>query len=569
MSTIEKKELQDDGHYCISVYDKDKQELVARWYENKEGQKDGPETSYFNGGIDIKHLTNWKNGQKDGVEEVYGIIYVLEGGYFPNLEHKNVFKVVEKYVYSNGKVVQGEKISYPKELDDDAIEILKNSACKEKAGIEINNDFGFCNPVIVRDSKTNKIKKISFDQLERVWNSMGYHRCSCTYDMEFDKEGREYNGKAKIELWARKGIYDIEKGKLTYGSFYNGEEKRIRYYYKYGLDRIEYFGGAIETFSYNKDGKLDGPNNCVLNNAYHDHEMYKKCTYKNGKLDGEYKETPEYKEGGRTLECFYKEGILDGRYFEETKEHKIECNYKDGNLDGEYKKYVKTKDGSWKLSKEINYKDGVLDGKYVDSKSNLIYRNGKIVSGESTVVDYTGNGYTYTYVNESEYKITYFDRFNHIKKIESFKNNKLDGICRDDKTFTTYKEGKKNGECHFEKEGCKVYCNYKDDVLDGPYEERDKVGRKKCEGFYSDGKKNGIWKIYSTNGDLIETLRYEQGEDVTNRYNTLKKVASKSIAEEDKISESSADRIILPRKSKTKKIIDIAIAKIQNKLDKQ
>ena len=95
------------------------------------------------------------------------------------------------------------------------------------------------------------------------------------------------------------------------------------------------------TFSYNKDGKLDGPNNCVINNAYHDHEMYKKCTYKNGKLDGEYKETPEYKEGGRTLECFYKEGILDGRYFEETKEHKIECNYKDGNLDGEYKKYVK------------------------------------------------------------------------------------------------------------------------------------------------------------------------------------------------------------------------------------
>lgn len=575
MSTIEKKELQDDGHYCISVYDKDKQELVARWYENKEGQKDGTETVYVDGGKSIKHLINWKNGKKDGVEEIYENINVLVGGWsYSDLEYNLVSKVVKRNVYSDGNFVQGEKISYPKKLDNDAIKMLNKSAFAEKAGIKVNH-FSIYNPVIVRDDQTNQIKKISFDDLSHIWGGYGRVGCHCIYDMEFDKEGREYNGKAKIELWARQGVYDIEKGKLTYGSFNNGEEKGIRYYYKYGIDRIEYFGGAIETFSYNKDGKLDGPNNCVLNNAYHDHEMYKKCTYKNGKLDGEYKETPEYKGGGRTIECFYKEGILDGRYFEETKEHKIECNYKDGNLDGEYKEYVKTKDGSWKLSKEINYKDGVLDGKYVDSMSDLIYRNGKIVSGER-IVNVNSRKTIYTYKNESEYKVAYYNGCS-IEKMESFKDNKLDGIYADYEKdeFITYKEGKKNGKCRFKKEGGTVYCNYKDDILDGPYEERDKVGHKKCEGFYKDGQKEGIWKIYATdytssNGNVtaIETLRYEQGKDVTNRYNALKKVASKRIAEEDKISESSADRIILPRKSKTKKIIDIAIATIQNKLDK-
>ena len=105
-----------------------------------------------------------------------------------------------------------------------------------------------------------------------------------------------------------------------------------------------------------------------------------------------------------------------------------------------------------------------------------------------------------------------------------------------------------------------------DDVLDGAYTEYFKNGKKRCEGSYSNGEKNGFWKTYADNGDLIEMRRYESGKDVTEHYNKLKKIAAKHIAKEDERSEGKDERVVLKRKRKLGKAIDFAKESIKEKL---
>ncbi len=643
MAVIEKRELQEDGHYQVSLYDEEKQKLVHRWSENKNGKKDGQEIEYFEGTDEIKRRTNWRDGLKDGAEEIYQQVDYLDKrvGDFKDRPHYTIrtkTKPQEINIFNKGELISSEKYTYPQPIggnDSDkrvhfdlgrAHAFLQKTSFVKKTGFDLDN---VRNPVIVQDGLTGEINRIAFDMEHHIlYGIYGYRK---VYDMNF-KNGEEYNGYCKddgllVNRYGERGkfSYKVEKGLLT--GIFSNREWQIEYYEKGLLTKIDY-GHSWETWSYNEKGELDGPNICKNDHG----ETCKECTYKNGKLDGEYKEIPSY-DNKRTIDCNYKDGKLDGSYFEETEDTRIECSYKDGNLNGEYKEYKRDEQGNFKLSKECSYKDGVLDGKYIEHAncrvsdhcsgfawgkldysglvSDLVYKDGQIISGkryecepdtrhvktiygglryigdpsfvdEESDVKRTKDGRVvypyiiikklYEYENESEYTcISYGDTkssyWGEISK-EHFKDGKLDGVCVDYNkgTTITYKEGKKNGHCSEPTEYGRIESTYKDDVLDGAYTEYFKNGKKRCEGSYSNGEKNGFWKTYADNGDLIEMRRYESGKDVTEHYNKLKKIAAKHIAKEDERSEGKDERVVLKRKRKLGKAIDFAKESIKEKL---
>lgn len=570
MAVIEKRELQEDGHYQVSCYDSGSQKLTHRWLETEYGKKDGMEIEYFAETDEVRHKTNWKNGKKDGIEEIYEMVDVLHGRHCHAITHKrseneyyDTFdiqkkrKLVEKTSFINGEITSSEKISYSGKFDDNTLKILAETVLV-KIGHMSPSAF---NIVVVRDGLTNDIRQISFDKedYDRGDGFSGSLYCySKCYDMKF-KEGKEYEGSCDCGRTYddNKCSYRVSQGKLT-GNFPSSDKKYYRVHYENNLlTKASYhFGHAFEKWSYNEEGQLEG-----LNIAQNDRgQIDKECTYKRGKLDGKYKETLTYT-NPRVVECFYTEGILDGPYMEETKDTKIICSYKSGNLDGDYKEYKRDKNGQFVLSKECSYKNGVLDGKYVEYPlilllynnsevkfiSNLVYENGEIVSGEKHEIKVhpyrTSEAEviaTYKYENKDEYICTsYCDNrkvWHGTSSRLHYKNGLLDGLCKDFENGIEayYKEGKKNGMCVEDTKYGKKESTYKDDVLDGQYTEYFANGKKKCEGNYSNGSKNGFWKTYADNGDLIEMRRFENGKDVTERYNKLKKIAAKHIEAEKK-----------------------------------
>lgn len=93
------------------------------------------------------------------------------------------------------------------------------------------------------------------------------------------------------------------------------------------------------------------------------------------------------------------------------------------------------------------------------------------------------------------------------------------------------------------------FSDLKKAIFEGPYVEFfDKVdGKKKIEGFYKNGQKEGVWKYYADDGTVINQEYWNEGNDCTAKYETLKKVASKRIETEDKLSEGKDERVILPK----------------------
>ncbi len=102
------------------------------------------------------------------------------------------------------------------------------------------------------------------------------------------------------------------------------------------------------------------------------------ASYVNGKYNGPYVEFDGF--GQISLRASYKNNQLHGKVAKFTNGNLVqESTYKNGILDGVYKEYSR----SGGIQKEINYKDGKLDGlfRYYDEngKINLEYnyKNGK------------------------------------------------------------------------------------------------------------------------------------------------------------------------------------------------
>ncbi len=102
------------------------------------------------------------------------------------------------------------------------------------------------------------------------------------------------------------------------------------------------------------------------------------ASYIDGKYNGPYLEFDE--NGQITLRAFYADNLLEGYWAKyQFGQLTFEATYKQGKLDGKYKEFR----GDGGLSKEISYKDGLLDGPYrfFDDAGNVVleytYRKGE------------------------------------------------------------------------------------------------------------------------------------------------------------------------------------------------
>ncbi|MBR3676437.1 MAG: hypothetical protein IKN71_04815 [Alphaproteobacteria bacterium] len=86
-------------------------------------------------------------------------------------------------------------------------------------------------------------------------------------------------------------------------------------------------------------------------------------------------------------------------------------------------------------------------------------------------------------------------------------------------------------KAYYENEQTKIEAEFKDGKMEGKYKEYYENGNLKEEGEYQDGEKNGIWKTYSEKNE-VSIQKFREGEDLTDLYNKMKKVAARRIEDE-------------------------------------
>ncbi|MBQ8870043.1 MAG: hypothetical protein IJ019_01545 [Alphaproteobacteria bacterium] len=95
------------------------------------------------------------------------------------------------------------------------------------------------------------------------------------------------------------------------------------------------------------------------------------------------------------------------------------------------------------------------------------------------------------------------------------------------------KDGKLNGELslynnyHNPKTTLRRKAHYKDNKLDGPYQEFFKNSSQvRISGSYKDDKKHGIWKYYDENGNVLTTEFWRDGKNETEKFKAIKKIVT-------------------------------------------
>jgi antitoxin component YwqK of YwqJK toxin-antitoxin module len=192
-------------------------------------------------------------------------------------------------------------------------------------------------------------------------------------------------------------------------------------------------------------------NNTIKKYDKHNIFVYKKCYYKNDKLNGFYED------------CYYK------KYYDTFIYVIKRCYYKNNKLNGYYEK--------WEIDNSLNpsifYKD------YFNIISNKIYPLKKCY-----------------YKNNKLYGkcIYYYDLTNIVFIIDHYKNNKKDGKC------IRYWD---NGNIkHIE--------YYKNDKLNGYKYEFYKNGIVEKLSFYKNNKLEGFSKIWNENGTIYSIYNYKK-----------------------------------------------------------
>lgn len=189
-----------------------------------------------------------------------------------------------------------------------------------------------------------------------------------------------------------------------------------------------------------------------------------KRDFKNGKLDGPFKEYSEY---GKWSEGFYKNGKLDGlvKSYYRSGELEVEGVYKDGFLDGPFKAYHK----NGKLCIEKFCKSGWRDGAFKEYYENGQLKEDSIFKQE--VLDGPQKAY--------------------------YENGQLESEA-------VYKDGKPEGlfRSYYEKGQLKGEGSYKNGELEGLLKSYFENGQLKQQRVYKDGKEDGLVTTYYENGKL-------------------------------------------------------------------
>lgn len=265
-----------------------------------------------------------------------------------------------------------------------------------------------------------------------------------------------------------------------------------------------------EYFSAAKNKPYSGPFFTLHDNG----ELKSEGNLKKGNLDDAFK---EYSESGQILtDVTYKNGILNGPYKEYFNYLKglvsEKGTYKNGKKDGPYTAFGLDSEVVW----EGTYDNGKSDAaKYdeLDRKNGIIYLKN------------TNKPYSGPYIEEG-ITLFFLDGKQRILKrdwgsgssFESYKDGKEDGLFLEYEngillTETNYKDGEKDGPFkeYYENGQLKEEGTYKDGKIDGLNKEYDENGELFLETTYKDGKKDGLSKIYY-NGKLYQESAYKDGD---------------------------------------------------------
>ncbi len=194
------------------------------------------------------------------------------------------------------------------------------------------------------------------------------------------------------------------------------------------------------------------------------------------------------------------EGKRDGLWkkkYPGTKQVRYEGTFKHGKEVGTFKFYCEDCKKQPSVVKEFKTGNSISEVKYYTPKGKLV-SEGKM-DGRNRIGEW----------------LYYPKKYSTVMTKEFYKNGKLDG-----KKFTYYPNGKVTEEINYSK-GIKEGENnhyspeevllkkmtYRNDLLVGEVFHYDASGSLMIEGFYKEGRKNGLWKYYK-HGKLILEEKY-------------------------------------------------------------
>jgi len=186
-------------------------------------------------------------------------------------------------------------------------------------------------------------------------------------------------------------------------------------------------------------------------------------------------------------------------------------NYPDGGIQyeadfiaGKPAGLMKRYDKSGNLAAEMLFEK---KGKRCDA--TLYYPNGKIAA-EGIFLDRDKDSVWNYYAEED----------GSIRITENWKNGKLDGQVTsyypggEISEITEWRDGVKNGPWiqYFENGEKKTTCSYNSGLKDGPYLTFYPDGSTELEGSFTGDLFNGTWKYFNEEGELVLTLKYDNGK---------------------------------------------------------
>ncbi len=485
----------------------------------------GYNTFYYDNGK-ISSEGTLRDGKPDG----YWKTYYLNGKLKSEGNRKD-FKLDGSWKFYNeeGTLVnefnyKGGKKSGPKKIFDPAEGYIMLSENYEN-DIKQGNTIEFYKPV-TPNSKQGRIQKITpFKNGLEEGQGLEYSPDSLIititqYKMGYVKTEERMN---------RKDVNGLKQG--SWKEFY--PNMAIKKEMNYWNDKLD--GYAKE---YTQNGNL------------------KKATkYVNGE---EQKEVAEF-QSPEIKTVYYKNGVI-----------KNEGAYVNGKAEGEHREY--SEDGKLQVAK-IYSKGNVLAQGMMDTAGNknglwkTFYANGNLRANGNYLNNKHVGDWIYYYDNGKIEQAGKYDNkgraqgvwkwyypcenpcngeFGTLKKVENYKNNKLDGdfteyndsgkvinkgLYQDNEKegtwvlkYNEYKEtgnyvaGKRNGEWkHYYLTNGKLRFigSFVDDEPDGKQIFYYLNGNKKQEGKYAGGLKEGDWEYFDENGSLILTIRYSSGVEMS------------------------------------------------------
>ncbi|MBQ7984574.1 MAG: hypothetical protein IJ250_02935 [Bacteroidales bacterium] len=170
--------------------------------------------------------------------------------------------------------------------------------------------------------------------------------------------------------------------------------------------------------------------------------------------------------------------------------------YKDGIPEGEFTYYNK----KGVLERRNTYSD-----KGRKMHCELLYKDGKI-KAKGNYINKKKEG-VWIYHNQKGIKIT---EENYKNGLKNGKETNWDNDGKNIVMSAEYKDGKKNGE-FFKSLYAEGYYTayYKDDLLDGEYNEYGFDKKLKVKGQFENGLKQGMWLVYDQSGSVIQKLFYK------------------------------------------------------------